>query len=106
MQTITSPSDPTLYLDDRRVIHATDDSGKIVLHEETGKPVQIAQDLITGKWYAKLTDSMPFSNRDKTKLKEFIDAGAVHVAHSLGSFRGVWVPCADAKPVAKAKGNA
>jgi hypothetical protein len=109
MQTIPSPSHTTLMLDTRHVMYATDKDGKIIPHEETGKPVQIAQDLITGDWYAKLADSIPFSSRDKSLAKNMVDGGGVHVTHENGDYRGVWFPCGAAeKPVAasKPKGNA
>jgi hypothetical protein len=107
MQTVPSPSSDSIYLDDRQVIHATDENGVRLLHEETGKPIQIARDLISGLWFAKLADSIPFNGQNKARLGEYLDAGAVHVAHANGRFRGVWFPCGDViKPKSKAKANA
>jgi hypothetical protein len=86
--TLTAPNahldfDPTLSL------LATDKTGKLILDPDTGNPVPIALDRISGKWYAKVADSMPW--KDASKMKA-IPTGAVHHAHDSERYRGVWVP--------------
>lgn len=81
-----------LNLDTSVHTHATDADGKVILDEDTGKPVQTAQDMVTGIWYRKLADSFPFFGPKKGALQAMIDAGAIHVPHPNEKFRGVWVP--------------
>lgn len=88
---ITAPQSSNLLLDTRYHMFATHPNGKPVVDETTGKPVQIAQDLHSGLWFAKAAESMPFRQGVKA-LQPLIDAGAVHVPHDDERFRGVWIP--------------
>lgn len=96
------PANPNVghpQLDTRFHIHATDGNGKLILHEVTGEPMHIAQDLLSGNWYAKVADSFPRLSSVPTPTQlaateALVDAGAVHVPHETERFRGVWVPLA------------
>jgi hypothetical protein len=90
MQKIPAPTSETVVLDLTHKTFATDDQGNLILHEDTGKPIQIARDLITGKWWARVAESLPFRNKDL--LQPFIESGAQHINQFEG--RGVWIPCA------------
>lgn len=85
-----------LNLDTSVHVHATDEDGNLIISEDTGKPIHIAQDTHSGDWYAKVGDSFPFfgSAKQKEGLQPLIDAGAVHVPHQNEKYRGLWVPLA------------
>jgi hypothetical protein len=105
MQELTAPSKGSaLRFDTSTHIHATDEDGKVIIGDDN-KPIHIAQDLSTGKWYAKIADSMPFNGKDKkaaaAKLKDIQDAGGIHIPHPFERFRGVWAPIPE-KPSRKA----
>lgn len=93
MTEVTAPTHKQLLLDTTTLIYATDENGTQLFDDETGKPIHIALDLITGKWFRKWGDSLPFNGPKKaTHLDLLIDRGAIHVSHADERFRGVWIP--------------
>lgn len=76
-------------IDDSRVVHATDEKGQRILLNK--KPVAIARDLISGKFYARVGESLPSNDAD---AKELQSAGAVHQPSQNPHLRGIWVPVA------------
>jgi hypothetical protein len=95
-------------LDTRHNIHATDGAGNIVTGDD-GKPVQMAQDTLTGSWWIKVAKSMPFNRpgdtRKNPRLEMVGDMGGVYVSHDSEVFRGVWVPL-EAQPLKPAREKA
>lgn len=91
--------------DTRHNIHATDGAGNLVIGDD-GKPRQLAQDTLTGKWWVKVAKSMPFNRPGDTKknprLDMMNDLGGVYVSHDLEVYRGVWIPL-EIEPIAPAK---
>lgn len=99
MKLPAQPTHSNLHLDTRFHIHATDGKGNLLKNDLTGQPITIAQDMISGLWFAKVTDSMPFfgTKAQKEGLQELIDNGGIHVPHDDERFRGVWVPLDEAE---------
>jgi hypothetical protein len=91
--TVTAPTHRSISLDLTRKMFATDGAGKIINHPDTGKPVQVAQDVISGKWFYRETDSLPRAPQDRIAA---VAAGAIHVNQPGG--RGVWMACSDLTP--------
>jgi hypothetical protein len=100
MQEIFAPKNQRLNLDTSLHMFAIDDKGKPIVDDD-GKHVQIAQDIVTGKWYRRASDSLPYNK--KPKLEQMIEDGAVHFSHRDERFRGVWIPLSEAKTPSAAK---
>jgi hypothetical protein len=100
MNRIAIPDQARLHLDTTTHIHATDGAGKLIINQETGKPYTIAQDMISGQWYALAATGFPrLSDQELAELasgehyaSDLHAAGGVHVPHDDERYRGVWVP--------------
>lgn len=88
------------HIDDSTVQYAIDSTGKTV-RDANNRSVAIARDLISGKWYAKVSDHWPESEQRSSMTK----AGAVHLHSQKAEMRGVWMPLAASKPSSEASGK-
>lgn len=102
-----SPKVSQLRLDTSVHAFATNDAGRLLIGND-GHPITIAQDTMTGTWWAKVQAHMPWATNDSEQEKarektalSFLD-GAVHVACDDERFRGVWMPLAEAEAEADA----
>lgn len=97
MKLPAAPVNTHLHLDTTLHINATNPDGSLVINPLTGKPITIAQDTISGKWYGLMADGFPFNPptaANKAAVQSLADAGGIHVAHQDERWRGVWVPLA------------
>lgn len=97
-----SPKVSQLRLDTSVHAFATSAAGRLLVGAD-GNPITIAQDTMTGRWWAKVQLHMPWATNDsqlekdrESKALEFLQ-GAVHVACDDERFRGVWMPLEEAK---------